>query len=161
MTESKPLVLFVDDLRDIRELLEAWWALGKLPFEPIFAHSQDEALRLVHDHPALVAAVLDVNLMGENGASVAEVLHQHYPHIHKAFLTAYDRPVTQEHAEEFQMDVISKPIAIQDLIECVMSLVREGKANCDQAKRDHRRLRADTKPPTMPPVLREITKMVF
>jgi DNA-binding NtrC family response regulator len=159
MSENLPLVLFLDDIPDIREMLELKQKARDLPFEPVFAGSQDEALAIVHNMP-IVAAILDVNLMGESGASVAEQLHLHYPHIRKVFLTAYDRAMVHESAEEFEMDVIVKPITMQDLIKCVMSLIRDGKVNCDAAREAHRLARR-TGPLTMPSALRKITSSIF
>jgi DNA-binding NtrC family response regulator len=156
-TAKRPPVLFVDDGRDIRELLEVWQKSGRLPFEPVFAHSQDEALAVVHSRP-IVAAVIDMNLMGESGASVAEQLHEHYPHILKMFLTAYDRSVAHENAEEFGMDVLAKPIDIQDLVNSVMSLLRGGKPVSETAPRPRQ---GGGGPVSMPHVLRSITGSIF
>lgn len=121
-TQSKPLVLFVDDVPDIREFMGVWARKFPLPFDAAFAENRESALRVIRERrPA--AVVLDVNLSGETGISIAEDLRDGYPEIAKAVLTAYGLAMTRESAEELGMDVWSKPITMPELIEKVKALL--------------------------------------
>lgn len=150
-----PLVLFVDDVPDIRGLIEAGVRTYQPAFRVAFADTSDAALEVLCS-VAVSAAVLDVNLTGESGASLAAVMHDNYPLVPKAFLTAYDRSVTHEHAEEFEMEVWTKPITMPKLISCVYSLLARSPSECDKRPGS-----SGTALVTMPDVLRKITSSVF
>lgn len=122
-----PLVLFVDDMPDIRKYFEIGVERYRPRFEAVFAEDRESALRVIRDQrPA--AVILDVNLSGETGMSIAEDLHEHYPHVLKAVLTAYNLSKTRESADEFGMDVWSKPILMPELIEKVEALLASAPA---------------------------------
>lgn len=131
-----PVVLFVDDMPDIREYFEICIPKYHPKFEPIFADSREAALHAIRQRlPA--AVILDVNLVGETGMSIAEDLHEHYPHILKAVLTAYDRSVTRANAEEFGMEVWSKPILMPELIAKVEGLLATAAESAGPSLRSH------------------------
>lgn len=152
-----PLVLFVEDQQDVRDLYERAAEHYRPSFCVRSVGTADEALEVVKQGE-VAAVVMDVNLVGESGATLAEVLHEHYPHIPKAFLTAYDRSITHEHAEEFGMEVWSKPIEMPKLIACVYCLLGRRPSACDDRRRGPRTGRG---PVTMPDVLRKITNGLF
>jgi ActR/RegA family two-component response regulator len=120
---SKPLVLFVDDMPDVRELFAAGVEFYDPPFRAAFAEDVEGALRIVRDeHPA--AVVMDFNLIGETGIDLAEKLHDYYPDIRKAVLTGYDMSMTNVNAHALGMEVWAKPVkAMPDLIDLVMALL--------------------------------------
>ena len=131
-----PVVLFVDDQPDIREYFEICIPKYHPRFEPIFADSREAALRAIRQRqPA--AVILDVNLVGETGMSVAEDMREFYPHILKAVLTAYDRSVTRANAEEFGMEVWSKPILMPELIAKVEGLLASADEGVNPSLRSH------------------------
>jgi CheY-like chemotaxis protein len=156
-TTSLPLVLFVDDVDDIRAMVEHGMKVYQPAFRTVFAETADEALNIIASQP-VAAAILDVNLLGESGATVAAVLHEHYPHIVKAFLTAYDRSVTHENAEEFGMEVLTKPITMPQLISSIYCLLSHRKTDCNELKSSNGFSKS---PVSMPEVLRKITSSVF
>lgn len=122
MNEPTPLVLFVDDNCDLQQMVGQGMKLYRPPFAAAFAGSVDEALRAVREiTPA--AVILDVNLTGETGMTVAEHLHEYFPHVAKAVLTAYDRTATHMSADEFEMEVWPKPILITELFDKVARLL--------------------------------------
>lgn len=119
---TKPLVLFVDDMPDFPQMVAVGVVYYEAPFEAAFASDRESALRVIRDRrPA--AVVLDVNLSGETGISIAEHLRDYYPHISKAVLTAYDLTKTRESADEFGMPVWSKTATMPELIEKVVALL--------------------------------------
>lgn len=120
---TKPLVLFVDDQPDLKELVELGTRLYDPPFTTAFASNVEDALRVVRERkPA--AVIIDVNLSGETGMDVAESLHEFHPEIVKAVLTAYDRTTTHANAEQFGMEVWGKPLKnVVELIERVVGLL--------------------------------------
>jgi DNA-binding response OmpR family regulator len=154
--DNLPVVLVVDDIPDIRELIETGVDKYRPGFKVVFTETAEDALKLIETQ-TVSAVVLDVNLMGDSGASLAADLHEKYPHINKAFLTAYDRSMTHKHAEELEMEVWSKPITMQKLMECICCLLRGEPSSCDE-----RPLTARLKSPiTMPDVIRKITNSIL
>lgn len=127
-TRQKPLVLFVDDQVDIREMVEVGMRHYSPAFEAAFAADREAALRVVRDRSPS-AVVLDVNLVGETGMAIAEDLREHYPEVLKAVLTAYDMSATRDTAAEFGMDVWAKPITPEELIRRVEGLLASRPAN--------------------------------
>lgn len=156
-TQPLPLVLFVDDVPDIRQLIEQGMKVYQPAFCAVFAETADEALKIIASQP-VAAAILDVNLMGESGATVAAVLHEHYPYIPKVFFTAYDRSVTHEHAAEFGMEVLSKTITMPRLITAIYCLLSHRPVDCNERTASES---LSTSPVSMPAVLRKITSSVF
>ena len=121
-TSQKPLVLFVDDQPDIREIVSIGARVYEAPFETAFADSRESALLVIRQRrPA--AVILDVNLSGETGMSIAEDLHDEFPQVCKAVLTAYDLSTTRAAAEEYDMEVWSKPITPDVLVAKVVELL--------------------------------------
>jgi DNA-binding NtrC family response regulator len=109
MTDVKPLVLFVDDLPDLRELYAVAVSQYSFGFDAVFAEDVESAMRMIRERsPA--AVVLDVNLAGETGMLIADHLSEFYPGTPKAVLTAYDLAGVREAAEAHGMEVWPKPI---------------------------------------------------
>jgi CheY-like chemotaxis protein len=119
----KPLVLFVDDQPDLRELLEVYASKFGLPFKIVFAECVEGALRVVREQRP-EAVILDVNLSGETGLDVADHLHEFYPDVVKAALTAYDMTTTHANCEEYEMPVWPKPVrTVPELVAKVVTLL--------------------------------------
>ena len=125
---QKPLVLFVDDMPDLPQMVAVGVGFYEAPFEAVFAKNGEEARRIVRERrPA--AVVLDVNLAGETGITIAEHLREYYPEIPKAVLTAYDLAKTRESADEFGMEVWSKTTTMPELIARVERLLASRHGN--------------------------------
>lgn len=122
MTDTKPLVLFVDDLPDLRELYAVAVSRYSFNFNAVFAENVDEAMRLIREQ-APDAVVLDVNLTGETGMDIAAHLSEFYPNTPKAVLTAYDLAMTRDAAGAYGMEVWGKPLTMADLIGRVEQLL--------------------------------------
>ncbi|MFL6228042.1 MAG: response regulator [Pyrinomonadaceae bacterium] len=116
-------MLFVDDQPDLRELIELYARKFVMPFDPVFAECVEGALRAVRERRP-EAVVLDINLSGETGMDVAEHLHEFYPDVLKAALTAYDMTTTHANCEEYGMQVWPKPVkSMPELIRRVVGLL--------------------------------------
>lgn len=147
---SKPKVLHVDDTEDVIGFLRIANDRGMLPFDLVFASCGDEAYALLQES-GFDAVVLDVNLLGESGMSIAIKLTEQMTDLPGAFLTAYDRSVTRENAEEINWPVWSKPIELPDYIKCVQELIKGKPTSCAKAKGQLQ----------TPQALRAITHSVF
>lgn len=121
-TGTRPVVLLVDDNADIRGLVEAGSRVHRPPFDVEFASSAAEACAML-SAKCYGALVIDVNLLGPTGVTVAAEAHEKCPGMPKVFFTHYDRSVTHEHAAEFGMDTWAKPMNADELFGRIERLI--------------------------------------
>ncbi|HEY9282333.1 MAG TPA: response regulator [Pyrinomonadaceae bacterium] len=119
---SRPVVLLVDDNPDTRALVLTGARLYRPPFDIEFAQSAAEACEML-SRKCYSALVLDVNLLGPTGVTVAAEAHEKCPDMPKVFFTAYDRSVTHEHAAEFGMETWAKPMDAKELFGRIEQLI--------------------------------------
>lgn len=124
-TATKPIVLLVEDNPETRGLVEIGARHYCPPFDLEFAASAEEACRKLSSR-CYSALVIDVNLLGPTGVSVAAEAHEKCPQMPKAFWTAYDRSITHEHADEFGMETWPKPMTNEELFARVEQLLERG-----------------------------------
>lgn len=123
---SEALVMVVDDEPELRALLGEY--LGRHGFAICAAADAAEARGLLQAHkPAL--ALLDVNMPGEDGLSLARWLRQAHPEIAIVMLTtageAVDRIVGLELGAD---DYLPKPCEMRELLARVRAVLRRTQA---------------------------------
>lgn len=119
---TKPVVLVVDDEPELRTLLGEYF--GRHGFGVSTAADAATARALVAEsRPAL--AILDVNMPGENGLSLARWLREAHPRVGIVMLTtageSVDRIVGLELGAD---DYIPKPFEMRELLARVRSVLR-------------------------------------
>ncbi len=152
----RPRVLLVDDNDEIRELVSIGVVTYRPNFEVEFASSAKDACERL-SRKCFDALVIDVNLMGPTGVTVAAEAHEKCPGMPKAFFTAYDRAVTREHAAEMGMETWAKPMKVPELFENIGRLLE---SKSDKAREDCPRAKA-TGVLAVPAVLSTLAAAVF
>jgi two-component system phosphate regulon response regulator OmpR len=120
-----PTILIVDDEPEVREMLDEY--LRKRGFA-VFTADGGEALRHVVAEREVDVVLLDRRMPGEDGLSLAQFLHTHYP-VGIIMLTAADE-VTDRIAG-LQMgadDYLTKPCDPRELLARIHSLMRRMRA---------------------------------
>ncbi len=121
-----PSLLVVDDELELRELLAEYFA--RQGFEVQTAADTTVARELIARH-APTLAVLDVNMPGETGLSLARWLRDHHPGIAVVMLTtagdAVDRIVGLELGAD---DYVPKPFDLRELLARVRAVIRRTQA---------------------------------
>ena len=125
--ENQPVVMVVDDEPELRALLAEYF--GRHGFVVRQAEDAAVARRLVAEHaPAL--AILDVNMPGENGLSLARFLRESHPRMGLVMLTtageSVDRIVGLELGAD---DYLPKPFEMRELLARVRSVLRRASAS--------------------------------
>ncbi len=120
--ENQPVVMVVDDEPELRSLLAEYF--GRHGFVVRQAEDAAVARRLVAEQaPAL--AILDVNMPGENGLSLARFLREAHPRMGLVMLTtageSVDRIVGLELGAD---DYLPKPFEMRELLARVRSVLR-------------------------------------
>ncbi len=141
---SPPLVLIVDDERDLVRLLE--FNLQEAGFETVSAYTGEEALQKVRQRvPDLV--VLDLMLPDISGNEVCRQLRA-FPrtrHVPVLMLTArtdeVDRVVGFEGGAD---DFVTKPFSVRELVLRIRAILRRGStAEADEAREQVGPIRVD------------------
>ncbi|MEK8030059.1 response regulator [Ideonella sp. DXS29W] len=119
---ASPLLLVVDDEPELRSLLAEYF--GRHGYRVRTAEDAAVARRAVTEEaPAL--AVLDINMPGENGLSLARWLREFHPRMGLVMLTtaseAVDRIVGLEVGAD---DYLPKPFEVRELLARIRSVLR-------------------------------------
>ena len=119
---AKPTILIVDDEAEMREVLDEYFVAQG--FATLSAENAVAARSLVARHP-IDLALLDVNLPGEDGLSLARHLRERYARIAVVMLTSaatvVDRIVGLEMGAD---DYVPKPFDPRELLARVRSVLR-------------------------------------
>ena len=119
---TPPTVLLVDDEPELRALLAEYF--GRNGFEVMQAENAAAARAVVAERVPDVA-VLDINMPGENGLSLARALREAHPRLAVLMLTtageAIDRIVGLEVGAD---DYIAKPFELRELLARVRAVLR-------------------------------------
>ena len=122
MPDTSPTVLLVDDEPELRALLAEYF--GRNGFEVMQAQDAAAARARVAERVPDVA-VLDINMPGENGLSLARALREAHPRLAVLMLTtageAIDRIVGLEVGAD---DYIAKPFELRELLARVRAVLR-------------------------------------
>ena len=122
MPDTLPTVLLVDDEPELRALLAEYF--GRNGFEVMQAADAATARARVAERLPDVA-VLDINMPGENGLSLARALREAQPRLGLLMLTtageAIDRIVGLEVGAD---DYIAKPFELRELLARVRAVLR-------------------------------------
>ncbi|KQW51513.1 MULTISPECIES: response regulator [unclassified Roseateles] len=122
MPDTLPTVLLVDDEPELRALLAEYF--GRNGFEVMQAPDAAAARAKVAERVPDVA-VLDINMPGENGLSLARALREAHPRLAVLMLTtageAIDRIVGLEVGAD---DYIAKPFELRELLARVRAVLR-------------------------------------
>jgi two-component system phosphate regulon response regulator OmpR len=124
--ENSPVVMVVDDEPELRALLAEYFGRHGLVVRQ--AEDAAAARRMVAEQaPAL--AVLDVNMPGENGLSLARFLRESHPRMGLVMLTtageSVDRIVGLELGAD---DYLPKPFEMRELLARVRAVLRRASA---------------------------------
>ncbi|MDR7269272.1 two-component system phosphate regulon response regulator OmpR [Pelomonas saccharophila] len=121
-TQAPSTVLLVDDEPELRALLAEYF--GRNGFTVMQAENAAAARALVAESVPDVA-VLDINMPGENGLSLARALRESHPRLGLLMLTtageAIDRIVGLEVGAD---DYVAKPFELRELLARVRAVLR-------------------------------------
>ena len=134
-------ILIVDDEQDVREVLEEYFAAHD--YRTVSAASASAARALVSAQPVDVALV-DINMPGEDGLSLARHLRERYASVAIVMLTSaatvLDRIVGLEMGAD---DYVPKPFDPRELLARIKSVLRRTSA-AGRAYLDTERVRMGT-----------------
>lgn len=144
-----PTLLVVDDEPELRELLAEYF--GRQGFEvETAADAADARVHLAERPPSI--AVLDVNMPGENGLSLARWMREHHSGVGIVMLTtasdSVDRVVGLELGAD---DYVPKPFDPRELLARLRAVLRRLEVRHDQAVSE---VPAGMAPETPPPRVR-------
>jgi DNA-binding response OmpR family regulator len=122
VTAPSPTLLVVDDEPELRGLLAEYF--GRHGFEVRVASDAAQARQLIAaTRPDL--AVLDVNMPGENGLSLARWLREAHPQVAIVMLTTASETVDRIVGLELGADdYVSKPYELRELLARVRAVLR-------------------------------------
>jgi two-component system phosphate regulon response regulator OmpR len=122
MADTTPTILLVDDEPELRALLAEYF--GRNGFEVMQAEDAAAARARVAERVPDVA-LLDINMPGENGLSLARALREAHPRLGVLMLTtageAVDRIVGLEVGAD---DYVAKPFELRELLARVRAVLR-------------------------------------
>ena len=128
---SSPVVLVVDDEPELRALLAEYF--GRHQFTVHTAADAAQARLAVAAHPPALA-ILDINMPGENGLSLARWMRETHPRIGLVMLTtageAIDRIVGLELGAD---DYVPKPFELRELLARVRAVLRRAEVTAAAA----------------------------
>jgi two-component system, NtrC family, response regulator AtoC len=111
--DATPIVLLVDDQED--ELLVVQTALARRGFKVLTAHSGDEALAVLNQHPVDVM-VSDVLLGGMTGIALSQQVVESYPDVPVVVVTAHgSMDVVIDALRSGAFDFVAKPFSVDSL----------------------------------------------
>ncbi len=109
MSDTKPLLMIVDDSRMSRMLIKAIVVAQRPEWRIVEAASGDEAIARV-DEEAPDYITMDVNMPGTNGLEAAERILQKHPGIRIAVCTANVQERMRDAAARAGLFFVGKPI---------------------------------------------------
>jgi CheY-like chemotaxis protein len=115
-----PQVLVVDDHQEIVAMLQR--ALSRHGFRIDSTTSPADALARA-DNTRYDAALLDLVMPGQDGLSLAAALREKIPGLPIALITAYPRSPLLPEVQRARVTVFDKPVAIQDLVDFLESVI--------------------------------------
>jgi two-component system cell cycle sensor histidine kinase/response regulator CckA len=121
----KPLVLVVDDEKDIlRAVEDLLWNSG---FEVTVANGAEKAIRAFDAAPRKPDLLLtDVVMPGMSGPMLAEKLKEKYPALRVVFMSGYDHShVVRRYVIQQGYHLIPKPFALGDLKSAIQTALQE------------------------------------
>ena len=128
---SSPVVLVVDDEPELRALLAEYF--GRHQFTVHTAADAAQARLAVAEQPPALA-ILDINMPGENGLSLARWMRETHPRIGLVMLTtageSIDRIVGLELGAD---DYVPKPFELRELLARVRAVLRRAEVTAAAA----------------------------
>lgn len=128
-------ILAVDDEPDIRELLEEY--LSSQGFEVITAEDGASMRQVLEQEQNFDLVLLDINMPGEDGLSLARFLREHH-RLGIIMLTAaadvVDRIIGLEMGAD---DYVTKPFDPRELLARIKSVLRRGQSTADASMTDN------------------------
>src|SRR5438876_604513 len=124
--EARVTLLIVDDEPELRALLSEYF--GRQGFVVHAAVDAAQARSVVEaQHPDLV--ILDINMPGENGLSLARWLREHHPGVSLVMLTTESETVDRIIGLELGADdYVPKPFDLRELLARVRAVLRRATA---------------------------------
>lgn len=123
---AHPVVLVVDDEPELRSLLSEY--LGRHGLS-VLAVGDAAAARMAIAQQPPALAILDINMPGENGLSLARWLRDAHPRTGLLMLTTAAEPVDRIVGLELGADdYVSKPFDLRELLARVRSILRRTSA---------------------------------
>jgi FixJ family two-component response regulator len=146
VTESKPIVLVVDDDDSLRRGLEKLMRSVGLSVET-FASAQELMRRLPPEGPACL--VLDMRMPGMSGLELQQELEAAGLRLPVIFLTGHGTVPTSVRAlKRGALDFLQKPVEDQVLLDVIhQALKRDRQTRAQEAEHTRLRQRADTLTP--------------
>ena len=114
-------VLVVEDDPAVRLLVVN--VLGMLGYAALEAAEANAAVKIVESRARIDLLVSDVGLPGMNGRQLADIARQHRPGLRVLFMTGYAEQAASTGFLDTDMDMISKPFAIDHLATRVRSML--------------------------------------
>lgn len=122
MNDSRPSLLVVDDEPELREVLAEYFGRHGLAVATA-ADAQQARQRIAEADVELM--VLDINMPGENGLSLARWLRESRPRLGIVLLTAAGEPVDRVVGLEIGADdYVAKPFDLRELLARVRAVLR-------------------------------------
>jgi CheY-like chemotaxis protein len=103
-----PTVLIVDDSRLAREMVKKTFAALYPDWHTLTAANGEEALQVVAETPPDVA-ILDFNMPGMDGLTLASLLRERHPDLRIGILTANVQDAIRQRASSLDCVFIPKP----------------------------------------------------
>lgn len=127
LSASPATVLVVDDEPELRELLSEY--LGRHGFAVRLAQDAAAARQMLVEQTLPALAILDVNMPGENGLSLARWLREAHPALPFLMLTTAGETVDRIVGLELGADdYLSKPCELRELLARVRAVLRRTQA---------------------------------
>ena len=127
MTDTKPVVLYVDDDDEDRLLLADAIDMVAPDYEMKMASDGPEALKYLdnHRHELPCLLILDLNMPGLNGKEIIEIVRNEKGLTQLAIVafTTSSNPQDRLECQKYGVDMITKPITFTELKETVKLLL--------------------------------------
>ncbi len=112
MNHSMLKLLVVDDDPDVGYFMKHYLSFRK--FEVSVAHSAEQALAMLKEHPADII-LLDMLMKGATGKSAAKIIKEKYPNTKIIVLTAYPEMAKSIETEVALEGIFTKPMGLEEI----------------------------------------------